>query len=72
MYTIHQSVFYCVVLFLVLSQYGRAFPIQGMEKPSFCRSLECPEYKVVMTTEDFEERCYEEYKWASTDMSGNM
>ena len=70
MYTIQQSVFCCVVLFLVLSQYGKAFPLQAMEEPSFCRGLECPEYKVVMTTEDFEERCYEEYKWASTDMSG--
>ena len=49
-------------------QHIQTLPLKG--EPSFCRGLQCPEYKVVMHTDDFEERCYQEYKWASTDMSG--
>ena len=64
--------YWYLVLALVISQYSDAFPTEPKSnEPSFCRGLECPAYKVMMKTADFEERCYAEYKWASTDMSGN-
>ena len=52
MYTTQQSVFCCVVFVRVLSQYGRAIPLQlqlkGMEEPSLSHGLGCPEYKVAI------------------------
>jgi hypothetical protein len=61
-----------LVLALAVSQYSDAFSTEANSgEPSFCRGLECPTYKVMMKTADFEERCYAEYKWASTDESGN-
>ncbi len=64
--------YWYLVLVLAISQYSDAFPTEPKSnKPSFCRGLECPAYKVMMKTADFEERCYAEYKWASTDISGN-
>lgn len=64
--------YWYLVLVLAIFQYGDAFPTEPklLGEPSFCRGLECPEYKVMMKTADFEERCYAEYKWASTDVSG--
>ena len=62
-----------LVLAVALFPYSDAFPTKQkpFSNPPFCRGLECPEYEVKMKTEDFEERCYAEYKWASTDVSGN-
>ena len=58
---------------LALFQYSDAFlsTPKPFSKPPFCYGLECPEYEIKMKTADFEERCYAEYKWASTDESGN-
>ena len=61
-----------LALILAISKYILALPTHQKAEPTFCRGLECPEYDVVMKTADFEERCYSVYKWASTDMSGNM
>lgn len=67
-----QDILCRVVLVLMVATHGQGFPIESKAKgdPSFCRDLECPEYQVIKKTKDFEERCYAEYKWASTDMSG--
>ncbi|CAH1788938.1 unnamed protein product [Owenia fusiformis] len=36
--------------------------------PSFCNRLDCPRFKVLRTTDDYEVREYEESRWASTDV----
>lgn len=66
--------YWYLVLVLATFQNSDAFPMAPtfFSEPSFCRGLECPAYKVMMKTADFEERCYAEYKWASTNESGNF
>ncbi|XP_045165323.1 heme-binding protein 2-like [Mercenaria mercenaria] len=39
-------------------------------KPKFCNGLDCPEYKTVKTTKDYEERIYSESRWVSTNLTG--
>ncbi|CAH1790815.1 unnamed protein product [Owenia fusiformis] len=36
--------------------------------PSFCNRLDCPKFKVLRTTDEYEVREYEESRWASTDV----
>ncbi|KXJ23003.1 heme-binding protein 2 [Exaiptasia diaphana] len=40
------------------------------EGPSFCRGLDCPHFTVKKNTSDYQERCYQEYKWVSTVVAG--
>ncbi|RUS81148.1 hypothetical protein EGW08_011089 [Elysia chlorotica] len=40
------------------------------EKPDFCHNLECPEYKEINKTKDYEEREYVPTKWISTHLEG--
>merc|ERR1711872_1208575 len=39
-------------------------------EPSFCHGLECPHFTVKKTTKDYELRCYQAYKWMSTNVAG--
>lgn len=39
-------------------------------KPKFCKKLDCPEYQVVSSTEDYEERIYSTSNWVSTNLTG--
>lgn len=44
-------------------------PMNG--EPAFCNRLECPHFKTVNKTANYELRCYkEDYKWASTIVAG--
>ncbi|CAH1788940.1 unnamed protein product [Owenia fusiformis] len=36
--------------------------------PKFCNKLDCPRFKVLKTTDEYEVREYEESRWASTDV----
>ncbi|GAA6215042.1 heme-binding protein 2-like [Lates japonicus] len=40
--------------------------VQGWEAPDFCHQKECPEYNVVNTNSDFEERQYVSTDWITT------
>lgn len=40
------------------------------EKPAFCRSYECPPFKAVNKTADYELRCYSSQNWVSTSDFG--
>merc|ERR1712032_132038 len=42
----------------------------AFEKPSFCGSLECPEYNVLSKSDNIEIREYQESRWVSTKMQG--
>ena len=39
-------------------------------QPWFCHELDCPIYKLVNKTDDYEERCYPETTWVMTSMQG--
>ena len=53
-----------VALLLVVSQ------CSAKPKPPFCRDYDCPGYTVKLKTDDYELRCYNSYKWVSTDEKG--
>ena len=61
-----------VVLFaLVGLSLVQARPFADEPEPDFCHGLECPHFKTVNKTDEFELRCYEtDYKWASTIEAG--
>ncbi|XP_060557151.1 heme-binding protein 2-like [Ruditapes philippinarum] len=47
---------------------GQVLP--NLQKPKFCKSLDCPAYKVIQTTKDFEVREYYTSNWVSTNLTG--
>lgn len=40
------------------------------DPPKFCKKLDCPEFKVVKTTPDYEERIYSASNWVATNLTG--
>jgi len=54
-----------IVLLSLLAVPGLASP-----EPKFCNGLECPHFTVKRNTSEYQERCYQEYKWASTVVAG--
>ena len=60
-----------VLLALVGLPVVQARPVADQPEPAFCHGLECPYFKTVNKTDEFELRCYEtDYKWASTIVAG--
>lgn len=43
--------------------------VRGWTAPDFCRGYECPEFKVVQKTKDFEERTYSASRWITTGIA---
>ena len=57
------------LLAVVLLAFTEAKPMNG--EPAFCNGIECPHFKTVNKTANYELRCYkEDYKWASTIVAG--
>lgn len=57
------------LLAVVLLAFTEAKPMNS--EPAFCNGLECPHFKTVNKTANYELRCYkEDYKWASTIVAG--
>lgn len=40
----------------------------SQKKPAFCNGLDCPNFNVINTTSNYEERVYEESHWVTTEM----
>jgi len=45
-------------------------PSETVDKPEFCHGLGCPEFKIVNTTSEYEERLYKKSNWVSTTLLG--
>ncbi|XP_063047381.1 uncharacterized protein LOC134441123 [Engraulis encrasicolus] len=43
-------------------------PVASREAPSFCHEADCPEYTVIHTYPDFEERLYKPSHWLTVDI----
>ena len=56
-----------IVTIMAMTSLTYSFPQRSLHKyDEHCHGLECPKYKVLNSTSDYEIRRYSGYKWATT------